>query len=354
MLSARPAFDCRGSVKIAFVKSTKTINVRYEHTPMHKTVGELIELLAPAPAAPIVKTPVTKVKGPKTPKEARSPGEPKRKTPRSSKKRAEANGVPREGSQAKRRRKKDHPEPAETVLPPEVTGTLPGGDSSESQLYNGNIDSSQGGTPNASQPPSSGVYPAGLVNTPNDVQPEAPANVEEQAHSILNLPPGEAARRREVAINLLKENNIDPQSLTAEQFNIFANQSPELQQDSLRLLVKYGAERLRIVHPSNKDGSGHGQSTTGKRATAGQAEDTPQTPTSRTLLAESNGGTADVDGTQSPRLPEAKPRRRICEGCRLRKYRGKVSGFHHRPRRASKLTEGTVRQGEAVLQYLSR
>lgn len=69
---------------------------------------------------------------------------------------------------------------------------------------------------------------------------------------LLNLSPSEAARRRDEANKRLSEAGIDPVTLSAEQFDIFSNQSPDLQKESLAMLVKYGAERLRIVHP-NKD-----------------------------------------------------------------------------------------------------
>jgi hypothetical protein len=54
---------------------------------------------------------------------------------------------------------------------------------------------------------------------------------------------------------MLSHAGVDPETLSPEQFNIFANQSPELQKESLNMLVKYGAERLRIVHPGSKEGS---------------------------------------------------------------------------------------------------
>lgn len=173
---------------------------------MHKTVAQLIDLLAPPPVAPIVKTPAKKAREPKPPKEPRPPKEPKPKTPRASKKRAGENGAPDgEGTGPKKRRKKK-----DSVVPVAAAGGA-----------------------------------------------SATVNGEVHAHSILNLPPGEAARRRETTIKLLSESNIDPETLSAEQFNIFANQSPELQQDSLTMLMRYGAERLRIVHP-NKDAPSSG------------------------------------------------------------------------------------------------
>lgn len=259
-VEARPAFDCRGSVKIAFVKSTKTIDVKYEHTPIHKTVGQLIELLAPPPIAPAVKTPAKKAKEPKPPKEPRPPKEPKPKTPGSSKKRSGENGAPDgEGSQPKKRRKKKDltapTGPDGTILPPEMPGALPAGDGSTRQYYNS-------GLPGGAQSGGSSSYPDGLVN---DTAADG-SNGNVHSHSILYLPPEEAARRRDVAIKLLSQSNIDPKTLLPEQFSIFANQSLELQQDSLAMLVKYGAERLRIVHP-NRDGSNFEQGTPSKQNT---------------------------------------------------------------------------------------
>jgi hypothetical protein len=317
---ARPAFDCRGSVKVAFVKSTKTIDVNYEHTPMHKTVAQLIELLAPPPVAPMVKTPAKKPREPKTPKEPRPPKEPKTKTPRSSKKRAEENGVADgEASQPKKKRKKkDSLAPTAaggTVLPPEMPGALPVGDSSARPLYNAQAGVSQLG--------GSSGYPDGLVNAENAA---ASTNGDAHAHSILNLPPGEAARRRDVAIKLLSDNNIDPKSLSAEQFNIFANQSSELQQDSLAMLVKYGAESLRIVHP-NKDGSTSGQSTPTKQNAPGPPGGTPQSAKSKKPRKKK----VDIEGAgageaQSAEAGEGRQRKRICENCRIKKYKGEVRG----------------------------
>jgi hypothetical protein len=314
MYTARPAFDCRGSVKIAFVKSTKTIDVKYEHTPMHKTVAELIDLLAPPPIAPIVRTPAKKAKEPRPPKT------PKPKTPRVSKKRAGENGVPDgEGTGTKRRRKnKDSMAPIAapgTILPPEMPGALPVGDSSVRQLYN-----TQPGAPGAQQD-GSGSYPEGLVSGNGDGASEI-VNGEVHAHSILNLPPGEAARRRETAIKLLSESNIDPETLSAEQFSIFANQAPELQQDSLTMLMRYGAERLRIVHPT-KDASSSGEATPNNQNTPGPAgEASPKPKKSRKRNPEVEG--AGVDETQGSEATPGRHRTRICDHCRTKKYKGKV------------------------------
>ncbi|KAK3353038.1 hypothetical protein B0T25DRAFT_623170 [Lasiosphaeria hispida] len=255
----RPAFDCRGSVRITFVESTRMISVKYDHTPMHKTVAQLLELMAPPPPEPVPVPPTApklpKEKAPRAPKAPKEPRPPK--TPRSSKKRQAENGAPDgEGSQPKKRRKKKDsavPTADGSVVPPEMPGALPVGDSSERQYYN----TQQPGGANGTESGGTNSYPESLVDTAGadaDARSESQgvlsANESVHSQSILNLPPGEAARRRDVAINLLSSGGIDPQSLSFEQFNIFANQFPELQQESLDMLAKYGAERLRIVHPS--------------------------------------------------------------------------------------------------------
>ncbi|GAB1318914.1 Zn(2)-C6 fungal-type domain-containing protein [Madurella fahalii] len=321
---ARPAFDCRGSVKIAFVKSTRTIDVKYEHMPMHKTVAQLIELLAPPPAAPPVKTPAKKPKEPKPLKERKTPKEPKSKTPK--KRAGENRTADGEGSQSKRRRKKKDSAaptgPEGSALPPEMPGALPVGHATPRQLYNTQVESTGGAPPDGSS-----NYPEGLVSA--NAADAAATDDDVHSHSILNLPPGEAARRRDLAIKLLTESNIDPKTLSAEQFSIFANQSPELQQDSLAMLVKYGAERLRIVHP-DKDEASSGQATPDGQSTPGSAMPATETP-------KSNKPKKQPDAEASP-MPEAghapqnveaagrkrkTPSQRICDNCRVVNFRGK-------------------------------
>jgi hypothetical protein len=292
------------------VRSTKTIDVKYEHTPLHKTVAQLIDLLAPPPPVLNVQTPAKK------PQESKTPKEPKLKTPRQPKKRTTENGVPAEGEGSqpkKRRRKKDAAAAAGhdgAVLPPEMPRALPVGDHQPRQYYNTD--------PGASGPladQSNGAYPEALVSVASDGAPEF------IDHAILNLPPGEAARRREVAIKLLTDNGIDPKTLSSEQFSIFANQSPELQQDSLAMLIKYGAARLRVVHP-NRDGSTSGQSTPQNQTPAPQVP--PETPGSakskRSRKKKADGDGVGVDDADTP----GPTRTRICDNCREKKYRGKV------------------------------
>lgn len=66
---------------------------------------------------------------------------------------------------------------------------------------------------------------------------------------MATLAPPELARRREAANKLLSDAGIDVSTLSSDQFNIFCNQPPNLQQESVEMLLKYGAERLRIVNP---------------------------------------------------------------------------------------------------------
>jgi hypothetical protein len=78
-------------------------------------------------------------------------------------------------------------------------------------------------------------------------------NNEPALRTTFNVSPEEAARRQAAAKAKLQEAGVDPNSLSADQFNIFSNQSPEVQKESLNMLAKYGAERLRIVQPANRD-----------------------------------------------------------------------------------------------------
>lgn len=225
-----------------------------------------------------------------------------------------------EGSQPKKRRKnKDSIAPGGRVLPPEMPGALPVGEPSARQLYN-----TQAGIPGDAQLGGSSSYPEGLVSAAN-AHDAAASNADVHTHSILNLPPGEAARRRDVAIKLLTSSNIDPKTLSAEQFSIFANQSPELQQDSLTMLVKYGAERLRIVHP-DRDGASSGQATPNKQSTPAAAGVRPPTFKTKTpRKKKSDPETAVAGASQNSEATGGRQRRRVCDNCRINKYKGKVS-----------------------------
>ncbi|KAI1073678.1 hypothetical protein F5B20DRAFT_574617 [Whalleya microplaca] len=287
---SRPAFDCRGTLTVAFSKSSRGVIVKYKHTPLHKTVAQLVDLLAPSlPPAPVANG---NIGNQRTPKAKRPP--------------------PAEGEDASRRKR------------PRRKGKAPEAPMGESMpLENGQ---------NAAQ------------NTPGS---QIPAQDGEHLTSILNVPPVEAERRRVTAIDLLTGKGIDPATLSAEQFNIFANQAPHLQTTSLEMLAKYGAERLRIVHPDEKDPSGstnstpaQGQSASTTPATGPGASSTPgatETPTKpkrsrkkkpaeaiaqvsigdgAVVAMEENGGVGTTASTLKPRTRKT---RGSCETCRQRK-----------------------------------
>lgn len=198
---ARPAFDCRGSITIAFVQNSRMITVKLEHTPLHKTVAELAELFKPPPPLPRAEV------------GRRKEGESNRRKTQA------ANGVGNgeDGSRKKRKKKSTNPDDpaAEGEQAPKPKRARP----SKARKSEG-----------------------------ADIQ----AQTEAQQNALLNLSPSEAARRKDEATKKLRDAGIDPETLSTEQFDIFANQSPDLQTESLAMLIKYGAERLRIVHP-NKD-----------------------------------------------------------------------------------------------------
>ncbi|KAI0191608.1 hypothetical protein F4808DRAFT_453647 [Astrocystis sublimbata] len=246
---SRPAFDCRGTLSIAFSKSSRAIIVKYGHTPLHQTVHQLVERLVPA-AVPVPvsnanissqRTPKPKRSRPvdgeqssrkkKTPKEKPSAvdGEEsnrKKRTPRPKRPRQE-DGADGEGSKKKRRKSNKAPE-ADMGAPEQDR--------------------------NANEAPSNNSAADKAAST-----------------GFLNVPPAEAERRRQTAIELLQGKGIDPDTLSSEQFNIFANQAPNLQSASLDMLARYGAERLRIVHPEEKEQAASSSSTP---AAAGHASTT--------------------------------------------------------------------------------
>lgn len=188
-----------------------------------------------------------------------------------------------------------------------MPGALPVGQSSERPLYNSHAGGAgQNGYTS---------YPEGLVG-----QVPAAADEEVHVHSILNIPPTEAARRRTVAIDLLESGGIDPKTLSPEQFNIFANQSPELQQESLTMLKKYGAERLRIVHPEKDQGSA------AQAAPAAPAAATPSTPPINPPKKKSKKKKSEAADTQEAvaqsggkKKKKEKITRGKCDPCRDRK-----------------------------------
>lgn len=293
--TGRPAFDCRGSVSIAFSKSSRSINIKYDHTPFHKTVGQLIEHFRPPPR-PVPEPPVESTETPKkTPRKRKSAAAPDgqqetdangqlKKTPRKRKSEAEADG----GQAPKRRKKKsDAGDKAPEAPMGEASGTA-----------NGTAQSK------ADHAVESGVH----------------------AGTLLNVPPAEAARRRETAIRLLSDSGVDPETLSADQFAIFANQSPDLQKESLAMLVQYGAERLRIVHPSNATAAAGASSADATPLRSPQSEnsiappqantDTP--PSGKKRVRKSKGG---EDTPAGKKAPKPKVSRGACSLCRGQKVK---------------------------------
>lgn len=250
-LLARPAFDCRGTVTIAFAKNNRLITVKLEHTPLHKTVAELFERYKPPPLparAEVVK---------------RKEGEGRKRKARPD----QSDG--HNGEDGKRRKKK----------PP-----TPGEPGAEGQ-----------------EPKPKKARKSRARNT-NGAGAPAPGE-DQQNNALLNLSPTEAARRRDEAVRKLTENGIDATTLSTEQFDIFANQSPELQNESLAMLIKYGAERLRIVHP-NKDNA----SSSPASANGATSEGTAKKKSRKKAFNE--------DGT-----PKVKKTRGGCQACRAKKMK---------------------------------
>ncbi|KAI0175743.1 hypothetical protein GGR52DRAFT_570733 [Hypoxylon sp. FL1284] len=291
---SRPAFDCRGTLMISFSTSARGVVVKYNHTPIHKTVAQLVELLAPA--LPPVPARNGNVASQRTPRAKRPPP-------------AESE----EGSSRRKRQKKKGEAPEAPM------GEVPAGEPSNE----------------------------GDQGSQDGVAPQNSASDNLHFTSNLSVPPEEAERRRTIAINLLKGRDIDPVTLTTEQFNIFANQAPDLQTASLEMLAKYGAERLRIVHPDEKDQAPSASSTptnnqpSSSTPTAGpattSAPGTNETPTRkrRSRKKKSDGPVAEVSigngavvsveesgevgTTESALKPTTKRTRGACQTCKQKK-----------------------------------
>jgi hypothetical protein len=272
---ARPAFDCRGSLAISFSKINRVINIRYDHTSLHKTVLELSEFFAPpAPKGPVAVPVETEKPVKEKPVKA--------KTPRPSKKRDTLEGQG-SSSRPRKRTKKN------TTL--EVSGASPA-------IAMAPIDTNL-----TQMQPDQGTN----ITTTTAPTPELAVQQKPSAYNLVQISPAEAARRKETASRILAEAGVDPQTLSEDQFNIFSNQSPDLQKESLAMLVKYGAERLRIVHPP-KEGSNSEASIPSRNHTPN-----PSIPplTSDQHLETTNAGGGDQPPVELSSLPSStkKPRR---------------------------------------------
>lgn len=305
---------------------------------MHQTVEQLMNLLAPPPPPQPTRAELRQTAPKKTPRSKRpsqavdltgeggeNGGETGAEgaTPRP-KKRKKAAAQDGEGSAPKKRTKKRKTDdvnidPSLGMPPPEMPGALPVGDSSQRPLYNSQPQDGAG--PNS-------AYPEPLVGA-NGPQDAASAMVSSSVHqhSILNLPPGEAERRREVAIRLLADKGIDPATLSAEQFSILANQSPQLQQESLAMLQKYGAERLKIILPDKDANAQPAPAQNDQHAgPVQQSSNAAETPTRKggrtkkpTLKAQNADTSMTDDGTPAKataRQKKPKLTRGACTPCR--------------------------------------
>ncbi|KAF3072462.1 hypothetical protein CFAM422_005525 [Trichoderma lentiforme] len=214
----RPAFDCRGSLIISFSRNSRAIFIDYDHIPLHRTVAQLATLFKPPPP----RRPLPTID--KQPK-----------TPSASRKKRDADKTPGGEGNKSRKRKRKTGDAGATGEQGVINSQEAAAVASQLQLGEGSGSST------------------GQQQHAQDVT----AAAQNSAAGLLtiNVSAEEAERRRNVAMVMLQGAGVDPDSLSPEQFNIFANQSPELQKESLNMLVKYGAERLRIVHPGNKEGS---------------------------------------------------------------------------------------------------
>lgn len=269
------------------------ITVKLDHTPFHKTVADLAELYKPRPPPPAARAEVAR----------RKDGEGRKRKTRP------AEGAEGEGGEneqgAKKKRKKKNPNP---VDPDAQNQQVPKPKKPRKSR--------------AKKPKGPGAQAEG------DDQPNNP---------LLNLSPSEAARRRDEAVRKLADNGIDASTLSTEQFDIFSNQSPDLQNESLAMLIKYGAERLRIVHPNKDNGS------------SGPTSEDGATPEGSTKKKKSRKKGLNEDGT-----PKVKKTRGGCQACRAKKL--KASQFVLAPMtRVGQLTfRSAQKQSQNVRSVLKR
>lgn len=232
--TARPAFDCRGSISLIFSKTNGAITINYSHTPIHRTVGEVYDMFKPPPP------PHSALPKKKAPGSAKKSDAPRRKRPAT-----DTNGVsvPNKRSRKPKSGAKNQLSQAELVL-----------------MTDEDLATTNGGSAATMGDPSDHIALAALsVAVSTESANRAPVSNNEKGSTAksnttsLNVSPEEATRRREVATTKLTEAGISPSSLSDDQFSIFSNQSPEVQAESLKMLVEYGAERLHIVHPAKKN-----------------------------------------------------------------------------------------------------
>ncbi|KAF6524029.1 hypothetical protein HZS61_012528 [Fusarium oxysporum f. sp. conglutinans] len=333
VLHARPAFDCRGSITIAFNRGSRSINVKYNHTPLHKTVAELAAHFKSAPrqlgpGAQRLLEQQQKAKE-KTPRKSR--GEKKDKKER--KKRDSIIKAQDENGNPRKRKKKNNgaSQPAGSVDGPIIPPDCPGAPAIDGQNQGGPSYMNGGEASGNPGQQGSNDYPQGLMG---DASATTNGTSSQQANGQLasvafpvNVSAAEAARRKEAATTMLSNAGVDPTTLSPEQFGIFANQAPELQRESLNMLVKYGAERLRIVHPGNKEGSTQASSSTQSSQTTSTGPRTtkelvPQSSAQSNANTDTETAVAQAAGdTSAPKRKRKKmgKSRTACFPCKARK-----------------------------------
>lgn len=300
---------------------------------MHKTVAQLAEYFKPPPrqlGPGAQKLQQQKAKE-KTPKKAK--GEKRERKKRETKAQDE-NGNPR------KRKKKNNGAAQPTasapadgpMIPPDYPGAPPvDGQAGPSYAAGEQTDGIS-----AQNQQGFSDYPQGLMGDAPSAANGSTTQTGSQPPSVtypVNVSAAEAARRREAALTMLSNAGVEPSTLSAEQFNIFSNQAPELQRESLGMLVKYGAERLRIVHPGNREGSAQ----TNASASTSASQTTPSGPmTTKELVpqsgAQSNVGTdneaptgAEAETAEAPETTRRGKRKKMaksrtaCFPCKARK-----------------------------------
>ncbi|KIL93588.1 hypothetical protein FAVG1_03570 [Fusarium avenaceum] len=333
ILHTRPAFDCRGSITIAFNRSSRSITVKYDHTPLHMTVAELATRFKPAPrqlgpGAQKLQEQQQKAKE-KTPKKPR--GERKK---RDSVKAQDENGNPR------KRKKKNNgaAQTGDSANEPMIIPDYPGAPGIDGQNHAGPSYTNGGQASNGQQ--GFNDYPQGLMGDGGSATANGTASQQTgqpgSASFPVNVSAAEAARRREAATTMLSNAGVDPTTLSADQFGIFANQAPELQRESLNMLVKYGAERLRIVHPGNREGSAQASASSQSSQTTSSSsgpmttkELVPQSSAQSNANADTAASQADDDSTSKRKTKKMGKSRTACFPCKARKTKVNIRKHTH-------------------------
>ncbi|TWU75518.1 ATP-dependent DNA helicase II subunit 1 [Metarhizium rileyi] len=273
VLISRPAFDCRGRLFVSFSRKARTLFVKYNHTVMHKTVAELTELFKPPPMiGPQKPDKETRARAAKL---AQDEAAKVRRKQNREKKKAQ-DGKPKRPSKKKNTKRAEQTE-AQLLLADQAAQALD--HAGISQL---------------------GQAVAAMENDQNGDGSDTGL--------AQNQPP---SATKPLSLNA----GVSPDSLSTDQFNIFANQAPDLQKDSLNMLITYGAERLQIIHPSNKESSTPVPQT--EAAASGEGADSAARTTRTELVLEDSTPKGKRKGNPRP-LGKS---RLACFQCKSRKVK---------------------------------